>query len=315
MRLDIEQAIAGDASRDAELRLQLRWLADTYERVQRIRLESGERIRSVAQGRAVGALAIAGSAARLLTEIRSGRDDGPVPVLGLTYRVHWQEEMRLRAAMRDALVAHPAWTWLQCIKGVGPTLGTKLLSRLDIRRAPTPSSFWSYCGLATVRADAFRCTQCNAERVLAHGQRPKPARGHAREQCGGEWICEVSPARVAPPAPRGKRADFDRVARRVCYLLGVSLLRANGPYAAFYRGERHRLERSTRAWSPGHVHMASLRKTEKLLLAHLWTAWAHELGITTTQSYASSYLQPSRYIAPADIDALNGQAIEAETPE
>jgi hypothetical protein len=291
---------SGNEAAEAELRFQLRWLADTYERVQRIRIESGERIRAVAQGRAAGALAERGNAARLLIEIRSGRVDGPVPVLGHTYRVHWHEETRLRAAMGDALAGHPAWPWLRQVKGVGPTLATKLLARLDLRRAPTPSSFWSYCGLATVNADVFYCSRCNATRLLARGRRPRTGRGHLREMCDGEWTGETSAARVAPPSTRGERVAFDRSARRVCYLLGISLLRANGSYASFYRTQRRMLEHSTRGWSDGHVHMAALRKTEKLFLAHLWSEWRRELGMGAIRPYSQSHLHQS-YIAPAEM--------------
>jgi hypothetical protein len=55
-------------------------------------------------------------------------------------------------AALQPLRAHPAWHWLRHVPGLehGPLI--RLLERLDVRRAGTPSSFWAYCGLATVPA-------------------------------------------------------------------------------------------------------------------------------------------------------------------
>ena len=256
----------------AELRSHLRWLADTYERVQAIRIEAGERIRAVVQGRTAGVhddVPPAGPcAATVLAQIRSGTSYGPVPVLGLTYRVHCVEEQRLRAAMSDALEAHTAWPWLRRVKGMGPTLAAKLLSRLDIDRAPTPSSFWAYCGLATVpAADGRRMAQ--------------------------------------PRARRGEMPVYDRYARRVCYQSACALLRAGGAYASYYRRERIKLDNCRCEWTRGHRHMAALRKTEKLLLAHLWVVWAEQAGVPVCRPYVcvmprfrAGYIDPSTMIKP-----------------
>jgi hypothetical protein len=256
------------AAADADLRLHLRWLADTYERVQAIRIECGERIRAIAQGRTAGTSAVDEPADALLSRIRTGDDDGPIAVLGRTYRTHWIEERTLRAAMSAALDCHPAWPWLRQVSGMGPTLATKLLARLDLRRAATPSSFWSYCGLATV-----------------------PAPGDAA-------------VRIAPPrVRRGERPGFDRAARRVCFQIGIALLRARGSYAAYYHRERVSIENSPRGWNRGHVHMAALRKTEKLLLAHLWCEWTAALGAPQRQPYVFARRRAQRCITSREMIA------------
>src|SRR5690606_24495558 len=139
-------------------------------------------------------------------EIRAGAADGPVALLGRTYRVHWDEERALRAGMMAALASHPAWPWLERLRGVGPTLACKPLARLDIARAPTPSSFWAYCGLATV---------------------PAPD----------------GSGRVAQRFARGQRAPYDRYAKKVCYQIATSFLRTGGSYADYYRNEQARLKR------------------------------------------------------------------------
>jgi hypothetical protein len=241
-------------------------MADTYERVQAIRIEAGERIRAVVQGRTAGErddVQPAGQcASTVLARIRSGRSEGPVPVLGHTYRVHWLEEQRLRSAMSEALEAHDAWPWLGSVRGMGATLGAKLLSRLDIHQAPTPSSFWAYCGLATVAAgNGLRSAQ--------------------------------------PRTRRGEKPAYDRYARRVCYQVGCALLRSGGAYACFYRRERIRLDGGRPDWNRAHCHMAALRKTEKLLLAHLWVTWAERAGVPQCRPYAcAGREQRTGYIEP-----------------
>jgi hypothetical protein len=43
---------------------------------------------------------------------------------------------------------HPLYPWLEGVRGIGPNLAAKLLSKLgDIDRFPTVSHMWSYCGL------------------------------------------------------------------------------------------------------------------------------------------------------------------------
>ena len=298
-------------------RAYLRWLADTYERVQVIRLEAGERIRAVAQGRIASAgsaedamqhtpahapCADTGSPDGLLAAIRAGRLDGPVPVLGQTYRVHWAEERRLRAAMATALAAHPAWPWLQAVRGIGPTLSARLLSRLDIKRAPFPSSFWSYCGLGTVPAVQYWCPVCGKTRIVAESARIpwRHLSGPDAAECSGRLLRRPQPGlRVAPPGPlRGERPSFDRMARRTCYQAGVSLLRARGTYADFYHRHRAAIEQSDRAWTPAHCHMAGLRKMVKLFLSHLWIVWAGDTQVATPRPYAQHVLGRAGIIDP-----------------
>lgn len=218
---------------EADDRYVLRCLADLYDQTQQVRIATGERLRAYVQHRDQSLA----SAARLpsLQEIRAGYFSGPVPILGETYYRHSKYERELRAEMRRALVAHPVFSWLDENKGIGPTLACKLLARLDIARAPTPSSFWRYCGLAPARDPA-----------------------HAKHH--------------------------DRVAKKMCYLLAVSLVRHNREYRELYEATRQRLIAGRADWTASHIRMASLRVVQKRFLLNLWVEWERRVRTQPAQS-------------------------------
>lgn len=285
----------------------LRWIADAYEQAQRVRVENGERIRAILQGRdeRSDTVAFEAGSGDTLSAIRRGDTDGPVPLLGRTYRRHADEERELRRAMVVALAGHPAWPWLSRVKGIGATLAAKLLARLDIHRAPSPSSFWSYCGLATVPGTEYRCSTCGLRASFPTRYRVKGAhqRADTRAQCTGSLLAYRGPEagiRVAQPRPAsGEKASYDQYAKKVCYLIGVSFLRSGSAYERYYREQRERLERERAGWTAGRVHFAALRKTEKLFLAQLWAVWREAEGLPTTSPYAQGVLGREDYIAPS----------------
>jgi hypothetical protein len=287
----------------------LRWIADSYEQAQRVRIETGERIRAILQGRdaRAGDGVETDDAAGELAKIRSGESDGPVPILGRTYRRHAEEERDLRRAMTAALADHPAWPWMSRVKGIGATLAAKLLARLDVSKAPSPSSFWAYCGLATVPGIEYRCRVCGLRssfptRYRVRGSHMTPG---SRAQCDGELVPVRGPddgVRVAQPRPAsGEKACYDQFAKKVCYLIGVSFIRSGSGYEQYYRRERAKLERERPGWTDGRLHFAALRKTEKLFLAHLWTVWREATGQSTATQYAHAVLRHTDYIRPEEM--------------
>ncbi|HSL69650.1 MAG TPA: transposase, partial [Longimicrobiales bacterium] len=182
----------------------LRWIADSYDQAQRVRLQAGERIRAVVQGRDGRTGLPISDAREQLKRILQGKTDGPVPLLGRTYRRHWEAERELRSAMEEALRAHVVWPWLSALRGIGVTLAARLLARLDIHRAPTPSSFWAYCGLATVPAQLYRCAACGVTSASASGRAVRVRhRTPNGEACAGQFAAvEVhGSVRVAQPGP------------------------------------------------------------------------------------------------------------------
>jgi len=295
---------------------ELRWLADAYEQTQRVRLQTGERIRALQQGRSAST-GVGGppqqeaagqeeavSAEVLLKQIRTGKASGPHPLLGWTYRRHWESEQELCRGMACCLEAHPVWPWLQQVKGVGPTLAAKLLARLDPLRADTPSAFWAYCGLATVPGEEYRCETCGYTVAYPVGWRVSgnhPQLGSTRRCSGGLERARTAEegVRAAQPKPaKGERAAYDQYAKKVCYLIGTSFLKTRSTYAEQYLREKARLERERPGWPRARRHLAALRKMEKLFLAHLWLVWREALGLPTTEPYAQQVLELSGYVDP-----------------
>ena len=158
----------------------LTWLVRTFELAQTERVRRGERIRAIAQARDLSwdVPVTNVDADELLVSIGRGDTLGPVPFLGMLYQHAWAEERELSRLLEEAVTQHPAWPWLVQIRGVGPRLAARLLSRLRIELARSPAAFWSYCGLATVQAAEYRCATCGAH-VFA------PARGHTPARHAG----------------------------------------------------------------------------------------------------------------------------------
>jgi hypothetical protein len=107
----------------------LRWLTDVYLQVQKIRIGMGNRIWAVENERD-----LTDSEA---TEFRTQ----------LYEQLHGAEGL-VASQMEKALEGHPAWPWLQQVKGVGPVLAAQLLGLIgDIEKAPSISSLWRFSGL------------------------------------------------------------------------------------------------------------------------------------------------------------------------
>jgi len=181
--------------------------------------------------------------------------------------------------IESLIEAHPAWEWLEGVKGIGATLAARLLTRLDITRAKSPAAFWAYCGLATVPAERFVCGLCGAEIYAESRTRFKD--GHrnrvSRRECAGNFAPSGSAPgrRVAQARPRrGEPIRYDREAKKTCYLIGVSFVRCGGPYRDLYKERRLHLATTNAEWELKHLHLAALRATVKQFLVDLWVAWS-----------------------------------------
>jgi hypothetical protein len=268
----------------------LRWVAESHDRAQRNRVRIGEQIRAIVQGRdqSWGFEGTGQDGDEVLRDIRKGADDGPVPILGLAYRRYLNEEREMAKLLEELLVSHPAWPWLQNVRGVGALLAGKLLARLDIHRASTPSAFWAYCGLATVPGVEYRCEGCglvvaSPERSTLSGQHKALNSGR---RCTGTLVkSNRSGVRIAQARIAGEKSSFDITAKKLCYLAGVSFLRVGGAYEKFYRRERRKLDVQRPGWVDKRKHLTALRKTQKLFLSHLWQVWREEEGLLVTRPY------------------------------
>ena len=274
-------AIAGD----------LRLLYQLYEEAQRGRIAHGERLRAIIQGRSVAITSgTIGDASPLLKVIVRGGTAGAPTLLERAYSRAVADETCAAEALREVIEQHAAWPWLSSVKGVGHLLAARLLSRLDVARARTPSAFWAYCGLGTIPGVGYRCDQCALELAYPVGYQTRgPHRAlHGSRNCSGklEALRDSPATRVAPRrAIIGGRSGYDARARESCYLIGVSMLRCGGDYRSIYDAERARLAALRPGWTPKRCHLSGLRKMEKAFLRDLWVAWRRAADLPVVPAY------------------------------
>jgi hypothetical protein len=281
------QSAADGAYEAAELRL----LYQLYEEAQRTRIAHGERLRAIFQGRSfAGISADQGDPDALLKQVSSGTSVGAPMLLERAYSRAKDDELSVATALRESISLHPAWPWLSTVKGVGHLLAARLLSRLDVSRARTPSAFWAYCGLATIPGVAFRCATCGLE--IAYPLGYEPSGPHQNRKGGSACVGSLAPVADAGPvrvAPRrsalGGRASYDARARESCYLVGMSMLRCGSEYREFYDAEREKLAASRAGWTPKRCHLSAMRKMEKTFLRDLWIAWRRAVGLQVVGPY------------------------------
>jgi hypothetical protein len=270
---------------------ELRLLYQLFEDAQRTRVAHGERVRAFLQGRSLaGSGETGGDVDHLLTEIARGGTAGSPTVLERAYARAADEEKSLALDLSRVIGRHPAWEWLEQQRGIGHLLAARLLSRLDVVRARTPSAFWAYCGLATISGTAYRCVKCGLEVAYPLGYQVRGAHQSRAGLggCAGELtvIDSQSPIRVAPRRTvGGGRSAYDAHARKSCYLIGVSMLRCKSEYRSHYDAERERLSAAHPGWTPKRAHLSALRKMEKAFLRDLWIAWRRALNLPVVQPY------------------------------
>lgn len=277
-----------------------RWLTLRYESVARDRSIVAGQLRAIFEGRdpAWAPFATDAPANALLADIRRGRRDTPAP-LAATYRELCEAEATIRDDVAAALARHPVAPWLSRIHGVGTILAAQLLARLDRARASRPSSFWAFCGLATVPAVVVECAVCGATLEVPQGARPPRTHADQRDparRCTAPFgeaqpgkVVRVATSRGAPEVQR----KHDEAARSACHLIGLSMVRTNGTYARVYREARERFQRERQGWSSGRIHLSALRVMEKRFLLDLWHAWpAPEAAVDRLMARADAASPP-----------------------
>src|ERR1700704_3416410 len=164
------------ASYESTYASELRLLYTLFEDAQRSRVAHGERLRAILQGRSSSSLTETTSDPdAILKAIRRGESVGAPRILERAYARAFEDEESAAVALRGVIEQHLVWPWLEDIKGIGHLLAARLLSRLNITRAETPSAFWAYCGLATIPGVAYRCERCGLEVAYPTGYQLKGA--------------------------------------------------------------------------------------------------------------------------------------------
>ncbi len=290
----------------------LRIIADDYDQAQRVRVAKGEQIRSIVRGVDLSVWdpghkgdvedtedkAHRRSVDAMLEAIKRGSSDEPHPYLSWVYRSTWNMERRAFDEMIGAVSEHPAWPWLDAVKGVGPTIACKLLARLNLDMATSSSSFVCYCGLGTVPGKMFRCDECGRTDIypVSYNVTGKHTKSGSKKKCKGTSIQAAGPedgVRAAQPrAERGETRSYDAYAKKIMFLVAGQFIKQPGRswYEMEYRKKRNFYERERPGWEKGRKHFSALRHIEKLFLSHLYETWCEAVGRDPGQPYVEKHL-------------------------
>lgn len=111
----------------------LRWQVDLYYQVQKIRIALGNRVDAIVRG----------------------VDRGDLDRLKRWYDQFLKLEEQVEREMAHEVQSHPVHRWLTSIKGIGPTLASKLIALVGpdecMAARDTPSKLWAFAGLAPGR--------------------------------------------------------------------------------------------------------------------------------------------------------------------
>jgi hypothetical protein len=164
------------------------------------------------------------------------------------------EALRLEAEGRiEAIVAElPEWKeWARHVPGVGALSLGKLLGLVGNPAArPLFSSLARHCGVAVV-----------------DGKVEKPSKGQKR--------------------------PYNSLAKSQLYLIVGNVLKAypKAPnlYGEFYYLSRKKFERKHPEWTDMHRHLASVLRTARLFLSHLWEVCRRTQGLPVREPYPIEY--------------------------
>lgn len=169
--------------------------------------------------------------------------------------------------LQKAMQAHPLHPWVKAQKGLGDKQVARLLAAIGDPywnflhdRPRTVSELWAYCGYHVIHPG-----------------------GHAADDPQMRNV-----AGVAPKRQRGQQANWSEDARKRCYVIVESVIKAGGPYREVYDATKAKYEGATHsveckrcgpkgkpalvgsALSKGHVHARAIRATAKAILKDLW---------------------------------------------
>jgi ribosomal protein S27AE len=286
----------------------MRIIADDYDQAQRVRVGKGEQIRAIVQGREqqdASYLADLGfeEADDLLAAILTTGSAEPNDYLAGAYRRSFEMERAAFSKMGEVLELHPVWPWMGAIRGVGPTLGAKLLSRLDIEKAANASSFWCYCGLATVPGQRWECGKCGYVGIHPATHDVTGKHKGCKELAVRTPDPDGSIRAAQPRSERGQKRSYDAFAKKTLYILATSWLKA-GPKSFYNRVYREKVafyERERPGWEKGRRHFSALRVAEKLFLSHLYQAWCEAVGKEPGECYSAVHLEHDGISTPGEV--------------
>ncbi len=202
----------------------------------------------------------------------------------LNESARFKKEFILKPVAR-LLEEHPAHPWFSCVKGIGNENIAKVVSLIDIERAPSISALWKYAGYAVVDGKADRpkkgekltfnktlktmCYRVGVSLLKAHGI--SKAKGGTKF---GEYYEKAMAEETRKIEAQGKKiADV----------------------ADIPKGKEEEYVNSL------HVHNRAFRKMIKLFLGCLWMYWRKAEGLALRDPYPVEKLGHTTVIQPEEM--------------
>jgi len=99
---------------------------------------------------------------------------------------------------------------------------------------------------------------------------------------------------------KGQKARYNPRIKALMHNIGASFLKTNSPYRKIYDDKKRYYEQKHPDWTKNHIHLAAMRKMEKVFLAHLWQKWREIEGLPTREEYVFEYLGHTTRYSPED---------------
>jgi len=158
-------------------------------------------------------------------------------------------------------------TFLEDVKGVGPTMAAVIISGFDIHKAQYASSLWAYAGLDVV-GDKGR------SRIKEHlvDQTYIDANGEEQTKKGISFNPFIKTKLVG--------------------VLGSSFVKTNGEYREVYDNYKNRIKNmpAHAEKTKAHINNMAIRYTVKRFLVDLYTAWRTLEGLPVADEYSKAKL-------------------------
>ena len=100
---------------------------------------------------------------------------------------------------------------------------------------------------------------------------------------------------------KGQKATYNRRLKTLMYIIGVSFLKSGSQFTRFYYEAKERYQKTHPEWTKAHVHLAAMRRMNKIFLCCLWHVWRESLGLPIRQPYAVEYLGHTTVIDPWEV--------------
>jgi hypothetical protein len=98
---------------------------------------------------------------------------------------------------------------------------------------------------------------------------------------------------------KGEPLHYNKKLKSALYNVAGNFLKNNSPYRKFYDDAKIYYSEN-RDWTKAHIHMASIRKMNKMFLSHLWHVWREVEGLETRELYVVEKLGHKHIIPPDD---------------